>query len=184
MFLEQGFNRTKLSDVAEQLNITKPALYHYFASKEAILIECFRMGQELIEAHLAEIEASDGSGLDKVREFIRVYAAKIMTADFGMCLVRLDDRELSEEARRKFRKGKRLVDQRVRALIAEGIADGSIATCDPKMAAFAIEGSLNWIAHWYQPRGPLQATVVAETFASLLTKGLAVRQERASPAGA
>ena len=34
-----------MNDVAERLNITKPALYHYFNNKEDILLECYRLGR-------------------------------------------------------------------------------------------------------------------------------------------
>ena len=27
-----------------RLNITKPALYHYFRNKEEVLLECYRLG--------------------------------------------------------------------------------------------------------------------------------------------
>jgi hypothetical protein len=30
LFLERSYGRTALNDIAEKLNITKPALYHYF----------------------------------------------------------------------------------------------------------------------------------------------------------
>ena len=38
LFLEQGYHGTTLNDVAERLNITKPALYNYFRSKDEILL--------------------------------------------------------------------------------------------------------------------------------------------------
>src|SRR3954467_15327675 len=49
LFLEKSYGRTSLNDVAERLSITKPALYHYFANKEEILLECYRVGSTLIE---------------------------------------------------------------------------------------------------------------------------------------
>ena len=36
LFVTQGFHSTKLSDVADRLNITKPAIYYYFESKDEI----------------------------------------------------------------------------------------------------------------------------------------------------
>src|SRR5262249_4393889 len=34
LFLEQGYHGTTLNDVAERLNVTKPALYNYFRGKD------------------------------------------------------------------------------------------------------------------------------------------------------
>src|SRR5664279_64658 len=65
LFLEKSYGRTSLNDVAERLNITKPALYHYFRNKEEILIECYRLGTGLIDATLNEIADHCGNGLQK-----------------------------------------------------------------------------------------------------------------------
>ena len=40
LFLEQGYHGTTLNDVAERLNITKPALYNYFRGKDEIKVVC------------------------------------------------------------------------------------------------------------------------------------------------
>src|SRR5512140_3547260 len=57
LFLEKSYGRTSLNDVANRLNITKPALYHYFRNKEQILLECYRLGCGLIEEILNDIAA-------------------------------------------------------------------------------------------------------------------------------
>ena len=58
LFLEQGYHGTTLNDVAERLNITKPALYNYFRSKDEILYECWAIGQERVDDCIDEIDAS------------------------------------------------------------------------------------------------------------------------------
>src|SRR5215510_5566523 len=82
LFLEKSYGRTSLNDVAERLNITKPALYHYFRNKEDILLECYRLGTGLIEDILNEISNHCGTGLEKVEAFIYSYAS-VMTVNFG-----------------------------------------------------------------------------------------------------
>jgi hypothetical protein len=49
LFLEKGFSRTLMNDVAERLSITKPALYHYFSNKEDMLWVIYRLGDGLID---------------------------------------------------------------------------------------------------------------------------------------
>ena len=66
LFLEKSYGRMSMNDVAERLNITKPALYHYFDNKEDILLECYRLGVGLIEEILNEIADRGGTGLQKV----------------------------------------------------------------------------------------------------------------------
>ena len=177
LFLEKSYGRTSLNDVAERLNITKPALYHYFRNKEEILVECYRLGTTLIGETLNEIASHCGTGLEKVQAFIHSYA-NVMTLNFGRCVMRLDEGDLSSEALAEVRAYKRRIDRRLRSFIQEGMEDGSITPCDPKIAAFAIAGALNWICQWYEPEGALSAEEIASQFARTLTQGLARGRRR------
>ena len=96
-----------------------------------------------------------------------------MTVNFGRCVMRLDEGDLSADARAEVRNYKRKIDRRLRSFIQEGIDDGSIARCDAKIAAFSIAGALNWICMWYEPAGALTAEEIASQFARTLTHGLA-----------
>ncbi|WP_342713526.1 TetR/AcrR family transcriptional regulator [Bradyrhizobium sp. B124] len=177
LFLEQGYHRATLNDVAKRLNITKPALYNYFRSKDEILFECWSIGHELVDDCIAETSAGAGSGLGKLRKLTIRYA-ELMTTDYGKSLVRFDLRDLSEHNRKIVQTAKRRIDRAFRDYIASGIADGSVKPCDPKLAAFAIAGSLNWIGHWFQPSGEMTGHAVAEEFAIRLTEGIATTSTR------
>jgi AcrR family transcriptional regulator len=172
LFLEQGYHRTTLNDVAERLNVTKPALYNYFRSKDEILFECWAIGNERVDDCITEIAAGGGTGLAKLRKLIVRYA-EVMTTDYGKSLVRFDVRDLTEHNRKVVNTAKRKIDRAFRAYITDGIADGTIGPCDPKLAAFAVAGSLNWIGHWFQPGGLMTAGAIAEQFAIRLTDGMA-----------
>jgi len=176
LFLEKSYGRTSMNDVAERLTITKPALYHYFHNKEEILLECYRWGTVLIEDGLNKIAGDCGTGLEKVEAFIYSYA-NVMTVNFGRCVMRLDEGDLSSKALAEVRTYKRKIDRRLRSFIQEGIEDGSITPCDAKLAAFAIAGAVNWICMWYEPDGALSAEEIATQFAQTLTQGL-TRRER------
>jgi AcrR family transcriptional regulator len=177
LFLEKSYGRASLNDVAERLNITKPALYHYFRNKEEILLECYRLGTGMIGEILNEIAAHCGTGLEKVEAFIYSYA-NVMTVNFGRCVMRIDESDLSGDAMAEVRTYKRKIDRRLRSFIQEGIEDGSITACDAKIAAFSIAGALNWICMWYEPDGALSAEEIATQFARTLTQGLVNRKRR------
>lgn len=177
LFLEQGYHRATLNEVAERLNITKPALYNYFHGKDDILFECWALGQERVDELIVQIDTAGGKGLVRLRKLILAYAT-IMTTDYGKSLVRFDARDLSDQHRKIVRAAKRKIDQAFRNYITEGIADGSIKPCDAKLSGFAIAGSLNWIGHWHQRGGDVPPDAIATEFALRLTEGLATRQIR------
>lgn len=174
LFNEGGFHATSLDDVAKALNITKPTLYRYFANKDQILFECVRRGVEGIREAGAAVEKSGGTALERLKAYMHGYAI-VMTQDFGMCVTRTADHELSKAARAHFRAGKRETDVTIRRVVEEGMKDGSIAPGDPRLVTFTLTGALNWIARWYDPKGPLSPEDIADGCVHTLVLGLAPR---------
>lgn len=172
LFLESGYHKTSMSQLATRLKITKPALYYYFRNKEEILVECYRAGILAIEGLLDKAAVSHGKGLDKVKAYIKAYATAVVTYDFGRCVAMLDDEELSPATRREVRALKRRIDNSLRGYVEEGILDGSVTPCNAKLASFAAAGAINWIGTWYRSDGGMSAEEIASEFAQLLTYGL------------
>jgi AcrR family transcriptional regulator len=182
MFLEQGYRRTSMSELAKRLQITKPALYYYFRNKEELLVGCYRAGIALVEITLDRAQFNRGDGLTKVKAYLDAYAKSTIINDFGRCVAMLDENELSLKTRKEVRALKRRIDTTLRAYIEEGIQDKSIAPCNVKIASFAMSGAINWIGTWYQPTGELTGAEIAFYFSDLLTEGIRNRtQETAKP---
>jgi len=98
--------------------------------------------------------------------------------------VRAHDQDLGPEMRRQINSLKSEIDQGIRRLLRAGMDDGSIEPCDPKIAAFALAGALNWIAHWYRADQPLSSGEIADAFALFFAQGLRPRRAAAATAGA
>lgn len=170
MFNERGFHQTSLDDVAGRLGVSKPTIYHYLGNKDQVLLECVTIGLgQLIEA-AEEARQSKGTGADRLSAFLSRYA-QINMDDFGRCVIRTGDEALAPESRTRFRELKRRIDTDLRGLIADGIADGSVAPCDPKIMAFTIAGALNWPARWHDPAGPENPETLAHAMIDLLGHG-------------
>jgi AcrR family transcriptional regulator len=171
VFRARGVHNTTLDDIAAALNVTKPTIYYYLTNKEQIIFECFRLGIGRITAVLAELGNAPGSGREKLAALVQRYA-EVMASDFGWCMVRVEDHDLSPAVARRLKSMKSEIDQGIRRLIREGAADGSIRDCDSKMAAFALAGALNGIGHWYRAGEPLSPAEIATRFSELFERGL------------
>jgi AcrR family transcriptional regulator len=172
LFLERGWHRATMQELAERLNITKPALYNYFTSKDDVLKHCILLNNEKTEAAFAAAEALPGNGLDRLRVFLKHYVG-VSTSESGACVNRIDDREMQKDLRQEFVSIKRAIDSRVRMLIEAGIKDGSIVPCDVRITTFAMMGAIQWISRWYRRDGPLTREEIGEEFAIRLTSGVA-----------
>lgn len=180
-FRQRGYHNTSVDDLASILNVTKPTIYHYLENKEEILFECFRTGLDQIRGAFDEIRGSQESGLARLTAVIRRYAQAI-SSEFGWCMVRAEDQDLSPVMSRRINALKKEIDQGLRRLIEEGIADGSIRRCDPKITAFALAGAMNWIAHWHRADAELTPEQIADRFIEVFVDGLMPRSGGKTPA--
>jgi AcrR family transcriptional regulator len=174
-FNRRGFHNTSLDDIAAALNVTKPTVYYYVASKEQLLFECFLAGLEPIRAAFDEAGRRDAPARERLAEVLRRYAAAI-ASEYGWCMVRAEDQDLGASLSGHIKALKSEIDQGIRRLLVEGMRDGSIAPCDPKMTAFAFAGALNWIAHWYRDNQALTPREIGDAFVQLFERGVAPRQ--------
>jgi len=173
-FRERGYHNTSLDDIASELNVTKPTVYHYVENKEQLLFECFRAGLKLIMDGIEEQQDSQATARERLAAVIARYAEAI-TSDFGWCMVQAENQDLSPAMSRKVKALKSEIDQGMRHLLKEGQLDGSIRKCDPKITAFALAGALNWIAYWYRDGAGLSPADVAKTFIETFELGLRPR---------
>ncbi|MZQ91090.1 TetR family transcriptional regulator [Frigidibacter albus] len=177
LFNLKGFVTTSLDDVALALGVTKPTIYHYFPNKDEILYECVRRGLDSIRRTAAEAAKIRGDGAVRLRKMLLSYAL-VMTRDFGICVGRTNDAELSPENRARYRAAKREIDQMLRGALQAGIDDGSLRPQDARLAVFAVAGALNAIGRWYDPKGAMSAEAVAKGMVDALMRGLdAIRKE-------
>lgn len=178
MFNEKGFHATSLDEVAERLHITKPTLYYYVKNKDEILFECVSIGLQMLQDAIEAERDRGGRAVDQLVAAMRSYV-EIVTADFGMCVIRVGEDPLPPESQRALRNFKSKLDAHFRELVRRGIEEGSIRPCDPKIAAFTLAGALSWIGRWYRPEGPLAPEEIARQCIGLLTSGMCTPKGRA-----
>lgn len=174
MFNERGFHATSLDDIAASLHVSKPTLYYYVKNKDEILLACVNKGLRMTLDGIEASRQAGGNALDQLRACMRVYA-EIVVQPFGMCLIRVGDEEVPEPSRSELRRMKSEIDQAFRRLVAQGVQEGSIAPCDPKIMAFVIAGALSWIGRWYRPDGEYGVEEVIEQCLAAVLGGVLTR---------
>ncbi len=173
-FNRKGYHNTSLDDIAAALDVTKPTVYYYVSNKEQLLFECFVAGVEQIRAAFREVKQLKVPARERLKAVLRHYGEAV-ASEFGWCMVRAEEQDLSPAMSGHIKALKSEIDQGIRRLLREGVQDGSIHPCDPKMTAFALAGALNWIAHWYRENQSMTGAQIAEAFVTILENGLRPR---------
>jgi AcrR family transcriptional regulator len=174
-FNRKGYHNTSLDDIAACLDITKPTVYYYVTSKEQLLYECFVAGVERIRTAFRDVRHQRVPARERLSAVLRRYGEAV-ASEFGWCMVRAEHQDLSPAMSRHIKALKSEIDHGIRRLIREGVQDGSIEPCDPKMTTFALAGALNWIAHWYREDRSMTGAEIAQAFVTIFEGGLRPRR--------
>lgn len=169
-FRDTGYHTTTLADIADRLGVRQTALYHYFPDKEAILYECHRQSLAELERLTAEARSLD-TPVDRLHFLVREHV-RVMTDTLEGSPLAFEVTYMSDDRREEIIEGRDRYEQELRATVAAGILTREFRQVDPKIATFAILGSINWIARWYRPDGALRADELGSEFADHLVGGL------------
>jgi TetR/AcrR family transcriptional regulator, cholesterol catabolism regulator len=174
VFREKGYESTSIQDIADAVGILKGSLYYYIRSKEDLLYEIIKSIHEDALANVGRIDAEEGDALQKIRAFVTAHLTFMTENLVKMGVFFHDFRSLSDERRQEIIAARDMYDRQLRDLIKEGKEEGVIREdVDPKLAALAAMGAMNWLYQWYRPGGRQSVRQIAGEFADLIVAGLA-----------
>ncbi len=179
-FNKYGFHGTSLDEVARNLGLTKATLYYYFPNKQALLRACFDRAMDAAFNSLAVARAKAADGRTRLRLALRGYLEE-MVDELSCCVVLTEESALDPADRAAVVDRRDRFESELRDLVREGIKDGSIIPCDPKLAVFVILGAINWVPRWFHHDGPWGSKQIAEGMTQLLDRTLASAAPAALP---
>ena len=174
VFTRQGSHGATLEDVAISLGVSKAALYRYVLNKNELVLACQEEALDIADKALTQGEKEGLNALDKIRIGLTNYLIE-MIAELGVPALILEDNALhGAEAEQTYEK-RDAYEMRMRRLVREGIADGSIVATEPKIAVFMLLGSIHWVSKWYRPEGNWTPEMVAHAIVEIATRALDAR---------
>jgi AcrR family transcriptional regulator len=177
VFAEEGYDRASIRSVAERAGISIAGLYYYVRSKEELLF----LIQHQVFDHLVARFQEESSGVEEPAERLRLLVRNHLEwflahmAELVVCSREIDrlKGELSDrlEAKRReyFRQALRVFTE-----LAERHGGANV---EPRTAALAMFGTINWIYTWYRPGSGLSAERMADDFVRLYLRGILPEEE-------
>ncbi len=174
LFSQKGYSATSLKEIADKVGLHKTSLFHYFRSKEEILIE-------VMEKALREyVNVLDESAINpnlKVEEKLRTSLEKqvsVICKYKNYINVALNEiKSLSPENREKYNQKRKQYGKRFERIIQEIQGDNGSTLfrgLNSKIVNLGILGMCNWIINWYKEDGPLGPKEISEIFYNVLTQ--------------
>ncbi|MEM6110512.1 TetR family transcriptional regulator [Mycobacterium sp. 050272] len=186
VFRNKGYAGTRLSDVAAAANTQAGSLYYHFPSREELVEEMLRVGQERTSGFVRRRVAAlsdDASALDRLREAISAHLDTVVEiGDYTAATIRIIG-QVPEEIRKRRIHEQREYGEFWRALVNNTQASGEFRTdLNSSTLRMLLLGAINSVPDWFRPRpAGMSTTELKAQFDSLFLDGLAVhRQETRS----
>lgn len=174
LFNQHGYEATTVGMIAEQLKVSKSAIYHHVTSKEDLLASALDRALSSLEEMLDAAKASTRSPVERLetvlRGTIRVLIAELESVTLLLRLRGNTDLERQALARR------RRFNLAVAELVDEADEVGALrADLDSRVATRLVFGMVNSITEWYRPGGTLDAETLADHIVGIVFDGLRPR---------
>jgi len=170
LFAAKGYHATTLDEIAEEIGVTKPALYYYITSKEDILRSIVNRIMEPME-EVFRVGRSALPAREKIERMIRILVMFSAERRETTLIAFEQANILPKRSRDALGRRQKDVEDVVQQTLTEGVEAGTFAIRDIKITSFAILAVANWSYRWFDPAGNLTPREIADQFISLLEHG-------------
>jgi TetR/AcrR family transcriptional regulator, cholesterol catabolism regulator len=169
IFSRRGYRATSMNEVAAEVGLRKPTLYHYFHSKEELLVRLYEdvLAESLTLAR--EIVATSGTALGALRELL---VSRVVYTCEHKDLLKIffeEEGELPPDLLETLIIRRREFEDLFLDVVRKSLrAPGVRLSGTPRIYVNTCLGAVNWIYKWYDPAGPRSPRELGEEMAALL----------------
>ncbi len=174
LFYRQGFSGTSVNEIVEEAGYTKGAFYHYFPSKQALLLE---IHNEFVDYGITQgrnIVEGDHSPEEALRLLIRELLRQVGLYRAQMTIVLQEARYIPYDELPEAKQKRDDYEAIVVSIIERGINAKAFRGDLPsnRVISFGIMGMCVWAFQWLSAEGELPTDVIGEMYATIILDGL------------
>lgn len=137
LFVSKNYADVTMLDIAEAAQVTKGALYHHFANKEALYVAMMLVYLQEKQVILRPAVERDGTCRERLYHLTLNFLNLSPEEQAMMKLVRRDINIFRDPIRNKLiRAYQAALSEQVEAIIRDGICDGELVDTDPRLLAW------------------------------------------------
>ncbi|WP_183093602.1 TetR/AcrR family transcriptional regulator [Nocardioides stalactiti] len=181
LFNQRGYDGTSVGDLANDLGLSKSAIYHHVPSKEHLLQQALDEALGALTAAIDRIEAADLSAVERLRTTVRSSVVILVEhLPAVTLLLRVHGNSAAEQEALARRRG---LDDRLAAMVRAAVADGDLrADIEPDVLSRLLFGMVNSLVEWVRPGHDESAEHLADAVTALAFDGLLMRPGPPAPA--
>jgi AcrR family transcriptional regulator len=173
LFNTQGYDATSVGDLAKHLGLSKSAIYHHVASKEALLAAALDEALDGLNDAIDHAVSGDPdhSALQRLRTVVE-QSVGILVDHLPAVTLLLRVRGNSDVELAALRR-RRLIDEKLATLVQAAVEEGSLRDdIAPDLISRLLFGTVNSVIEWYRPGGPVDKADLARAISALAFEGL------------
>ncbi len=137
LFLAKNYAEATMEDIAAAADVTKGALYHHFATKEALYVAMMKAALQEKQSLFKAAAESKGSCRERLRRVTATFLELPRERRDVMKLVRRDNNIFGGRVREQLvRAYQAALPQQLEAVIRDGIRSGELSQADPRLLAW------------------------------------------------
>jgi TetR/AcrR family transcriptional regulator len=171
LFARKGYAATSMIEVARACGLSKPALYHYFRDKDALLVEIAETHVRRLHELVDDIAAMDLAPRARLERLILRFVEEYADAQHAHRVLTEDTRFMAEADRERVLGHERAVVASFARAVAEVRPDLDTARLT-KPLAMLLFGMINWMFTWLKRDGAFDHATMAPVVADLFLAGL------------
>jgi AcrR family transcriptional regulator len=169
LFAKSGYPSAKLEDVAKACGATKSMLYHYFPTKDDLLLAMLKEHLERVVQSIEDAIKQAGNPRDKMLALVQTYTTKSAQSRRRHMVAMQDVKYLPKSKQTPLIELQRKITDLVADLL-KSLNPGLPADAYKPYSMMLI-GMLNWTDMWYQPSGPIKPQELCDRMSRLFLKG-------------
>jgi AcrR family transcriptional regulator len=169
IFSSRGYRATSMKNLADQVNLSKSTLYHYFTSKQELLVAIY--DGVMMENMVAARRITEGiqSPAGSLRQMLADRVSYTCRNHRILQIFHEEEAELPKRLMKKVRESRRAYQMVMIDLLEKGLAEGLFEfNSNPMIVANCLLGACNWSYKWYNPSGSKTPEQLGEEVAELL----------------
>jgi len=172
MFREKGFAASSMRDLAEKIGIEAASLYNHIQSKAQILEEIIESVSEECRLHLADLQKSDTSSLEKIESLIRFHTRMMMNRFEEYSVMVSQWMHLEGDKFSVFATERRDYVKRMEAIVETGIRNGELKSVMPYVVVLNILSSVRGLEFWQRSAKSHTAQEMEDSMVAHLIGGI------------
>jgi AcrR family transcriptional regulator len=173
VFAKLGMERASMAQIAQENNVSKALLYHYYPSKDLLIFDIGRTHLVELEAAIIEADRPDLEPRARLRHLIGGVLENYRTASNFHQVLLNGTGSLTEAQRLELREMERRIVKAFSDVLVDinpALADNRAGVTPVTMSLFGI---LNWVYTWFRPSGALSREGYADMVTTLFLDGAA-----------